>query len=265
MAATLLRGTAFITGAASGIGRATAFSFAKYGIQNLALSDVNQDLLQETISSLKSAHPNVEIETFQLDVCDEKAVQAAVDRTVNKFGRLDVAVNVAGIGGNGLATHEDGSTENWDKVVDVDLTGVWRCQKAEVKAMLKQEDLGVREGRGNIINIASIYGLIGPAPFVRATPYTAAKHGVIGITKADASAYAANGIRINAICPGWVDTPILDGLKASKLMDLELNKIPMGRLALPEEIGDCIVFLASPLASYVTGSRMVVGGGYSAY
>ncbi|KAH8812127.1 short chain dehydrogenase/ reductase [Xylogone sp. PMI_703] len=262
---TLLHGTAFITGTGSGIGRAITFSFAKYGVENLSISDINLQSLEETVSSLQAAYPKLQIEHYQLDVCDGKAVKAAVERTVERFGRLDIGVNVAGIGGYGRATHEEESIEDWEQVVDVDLAGVWRCQKAQLQAMLKQENLGIREGRGCIINISSLYGLVGPAPYVRATPYTASKHGVIGLTRADASSYAAEGIRINAICPGWVDTNIVSGMKASGLLENELKKIPMGRMALPEEIGDSIVYLASPLASYVTGSSLVVGGGYSAY
>ena len=126
----------------------------------------------------------------------------------------------------------------------------------------QSRDLGTRYGRGNIINVASMYGLVAPPPYIGATQYTAAKHGVVGLSKADALSYAAHKIRINAICPGYIQTPLLGDAPQSGAMDPEIQKVPMGRLGSPEEIADCITFLASPWASYVTGSSLVADGGY---
>ncbi|RDW77753.1 hypothetical protein BP6252_05806 [Coleophoma cylindrospora] len=260
--ASLLRGTAYITGAASGIGQATAFSFAKHGIRAMYLTDVNLKTLASTSSALKAKYPELQIAQSQLDVCDEDAVEASVAEAVKKFSRLDVAVNVAGIGGDGKRTDETG-TENWMKVVDVNLHGVWRTQRAQLRAMMKQEDLGARLGRGNIINVASMYGIRAPPEHIPSNSYTASKHGVVGLTKNDAITYGSHKIRINAICPGYVITPLMKKVIASGAMDNEVVKTPMGRMAAPEEIADSITYLASELASFVTGSQLVVDGGYT--
>jgi len=268
MAASLLKGTAFITGAASGIGKATAFAFAKHGITRLALTDINRPLLDKTVATLKSQYPSVEVEPFALDVVDGPAVENAVTQTVKKFQRIDVAVNVAGIAGKGKPTHETEFEGDWGRVIDINLHGVWRSQKAELKAMLKQDNLGTRIGRGNIINVASMYGTTAPPAGIPAGAYTAAKHGVVGLTKNDAGTYASQGIRINSICPGYIDTPLIKGQDAqpamSKEMVSELAKVPMGRLGDIEEIADSIVYMASPMASFMTGSAVVVDGGYTA-
>ncbi|KAL3419864.1 short-chain dehydrogenase reductase sdr [Phlyctema vagabunda] len=259
----LLKGAAFITGAASGIGKATAFAFAKHGIQALYLTDRDSVALAETTASLQSEYPQLKIAQRQLDVCDEAGIEESVADAVANFKRLDVAVNVAGIGGGGKETVET-ETSDWMKVIDVNLHGVWRCQRAQLRWMIKQEDLGTRVGRGNIINVASMYGLVGAPAHMPTTAYAASKHGVVGLTKTDAIAYAPHKIRINAICPGYVATPLLQRVVESGAMDPEIAKTPMRRMADPEEIGDSISFLASELSSFVTGSQLVVDGGYTA-
>ncbi|KAH8601501.1 short chain dehydrogenase reductase [Bisporella sp. PMI_857] len=262
MAVTLLKGTAFLTGAGSGIGRATAIAFARSGIQHLALTDINEPSLKTVQEIIKKEYPDVEVETIQLNVRETDAVESSVLAAVKKFGRIDVAVNVAGIGGSGKQTHEN-TEEDWQRVLDVNLNGVWRSQKAQLKAMLKQEDLGPRYGRGNIINIASMYGIISPPTNIPATQYAASKHGVVGLTKGDAVSYAAHGIRINAICPGYIATPLLGNNPMSGEMTVEVKKTPMGRLGTVEEAADAIVFLASPMASFITGASLVVDGGHT--
>ncbi|TVY40127.1 3-oxoacyl-[acyl-carrier-protein] reductase [Lachnellula occidentalis] len=263
MAATLLKGTAYITGGASGIGRATAFGLAKHGIKRLALADISHANIKATSEALKSQYPGLEVESMQLDVRDWRAVDKSIEETVKRFGRIDVAVNVAGIGG-GEKTTDASEEEDWTSVMDINLSGVWRCQRAEVKALMKQENLGIREGRGSIINVASMYGLIAAPAYMCITPYTSSKHGVIGLTKSDAIAYAPHGIRINAICPGYVKTPLLQMATDRGDMDQEIKSTPMGRLAETEEISDAIVFMASPMASFMAGSALLVDGGYSA-
>lgn len=158
-----------------GIGKQAAFSFAKYGIQRLALADMNTQTLTSTISSIKEKYPHVDILPLQMNVQKTVEVQSGIAEIVKKFGRLDIAVNNAGIGPTGM-THEL-DEEVWDKVLDIDLNGVWRCQKEELKVMLKQEDLGLREGRGNIINVSSMYGTRTMWSTMPNTQYTAAKHG----------------------------------------------------------------------------------------
>ncbi|TVY52157.1 Monensin polyketide synthase putative ketoacyl reductase [Lachnellula cervina] len=263
MAATLLKGTAYITGGASGIGRATAFGLARHGIKRLALTDISQKNLSATSEALKSQYPDVEIESMQIDVRDVKAVDDSMVQVVKRFGRIDVAVNVAGVSGAGKTTDASEESE-WMGVLDVNLNGVWRSQRTQVRAMMKQENLGIREGRGSIINVASMYGLIAAPAYIPATPYTSSKHGVIGLTRSDAITYAPHGIRINAICPGYVRTPLLHAATEAGSMDPEIAKTPMGRLAEVEEVADAIAFMASPMASFMAGSALLVDGGYSA-
>lgn len=262
---TLLKGTAFITGAASGIGQHTALSFAKYGIQRLALADVNTKLLDSSIKSLQKQFPAIEVLPLQMNVRNASEVKSGIAETVKRFGRLDVAVNNAGIGGTGVPTHEV-DEEEWSKVLDVDLHGVWRCQKEEITVMLGQEDMGYREGRGRIINVASMYGVISPNMSIPATAYTAAKHGVVGLTRGDGNGYAQHGIRINAMCPGFIETPLLissGGSDADSVMGQEVVKAPLKRMGKMEEIGDAITFLASPLGSFMQSAALVADGGFS--
>ncbi|ETS75241.1 hypothetical protein PFICI_13725 [Pestalotiopsis fici W106-1] len=261
----LLKGTAFITGAASGIGQHTARSFAKYGIQRLALADINTKLLDSSIKSLQKQFPGIEVLPLQMNVRKASEVKSGIAETVQRFGRLDVAVNNAGIGGTGVRTHEV-DEEEWSTVLDVDLHGVWRCQKEELAIMLEQQDFGYREGRGRIINVASMYGVISPHMSIPATAYTAAKHGVIGLTRGDGNGYAQHGIRINAICPGFIETPLLNtsgGSDANSVLGKEVRKAPIQRIGKMEEIGDAITFLASPLGSFMQSAALVADGGFS--
>ncbi|KAH7348301.1 3-oxoacyl-reductase [Rhexocercosporidium sp. MPI-PUGE-AT-0058] len=262
MAGPLLKGAAFLTGAATGLGKATAFNLAKHGMKCLALADLNREHLLTTSEAIKSQYPDVEIAYMQVDVRDEEGVNNAVLQAVKRFGRVDVAINFAGIAGTGKATDES-EEQAWLKVIDINLNGVWRSQRAELRAMVKQENLGTREGRGNIINVASMYGIIGMPANITASPYSASKHGVLGLTKSDASHYAAQGIRINAICPGYVSTPLLAAAESAGTMSEEIAKTPMKRMGGVDEIADCLVFMASPMASFMTGSSLVVDGGYT--
>ncbi|KAI0121202.1 3-oxoacyl-reductase [Xylariales sp. AK1849] len=262
----LLKGTAFITGAASGIGQHTALSFARHGIQRLALADMNTQALTGSIKSLREQYPNIDVLPLQMNVQNAAEVKLGIAETVKKFSRLDVAVNNAGIGGSGNKTHEI-DEEEFAKVVDVDLHGVWRCQKEQLAVMMKQEDLGPREGRGRIINVASMYGIVSPGTCLAHTAYTTAKHGVIGLTKGDGNTYGPHGIRINAICPGYVETPLLLQSMAqapdSPLIQ-DIARTPLKRMAKMEEIGDAITFLASPLSSFMQSAALIADGGFTA-
>ncbi|POS79973.1 3-oxoacyl-(acyl-carrier-protein) reductase [Diaporthe helianthi] len=172
----LLRGTAFITGAAKGIGRATAEAFARHGVSRLAVADIDMDGLKETKEIIRAQRPDFEVTELKLDVRDSGQVKDGLARIKKRFGRLDIAVNNAGIGTLGTRTHEMDEAV-WTKVLDIDLFGVWRCQKEELIAMVEQEDLGVREGRGRIINVSSMYGLKSTGPHLPSTPYVTSKHG----------------------------------------------------------------------------------------
>jgi len=261
--ASLLKGVAYITGAGSGIGQYTAYAFARHGVKRMALTDIRPENLQNTIDKLKKDAPDVEVEAIQMDAAKEEDVNRSIEQTVKRFGSLDYAVNNAGIAGPSRGT-ADVEFAEWQKLMDVNLNGVWLCQRAQLRQMLKQDVKSLREGRGVIVNVASMLGTVASAPVTPATAYTASKHGVMGLTKTDAIFYAPQNIRINAICPGYVETPLLQSASAAGAMDLELKKVPMGRLAKMEEIADAIVFLSSPMSSFMCGAGLLVDGGYTA-
>jgi NAD(P)-dependent dehydrogenase (short-subunit alcohol dehydrogenase family) len=244
---------ALITGAGSGIGQATSRIFAREGAK-LVLADVVEEGGNQTLKMVQELRAHA---TFvKCDVSKWSDVEAAVAKAVATHGRLDCAFNNAGIEGEGGNTHEC-TEENWARVISINLTGVWLCMKAEIAQMLKQG------GSGAIVNTSSGAGLAG----IRGMPaYVAAKHGVAGLTRAAALEYGRQGIRINAVCPGPIRTPMMArGLK--RRPDLEeryARSEPLKRLGEPEEIGEAVAWLCSDRASYVTGLPMPVDGGFMA-
>ena len=244
---------ALITGAGSGIGRATSKIFAREGAK-LILADVVEEGGQETLRMLNEAGADAIF--VKTDISRWADVEAMVAKAVEKYGRLDCAFNNAGIEGEGGQTHE--CTEaNWNRVMAINLTGVWLCMKAEIAQMLKQG------GGGAIVNTSSGAGLAG----IRGMPaYVAAKHGVAGLTRAAALEYGRHNLRINAVCPGPIRTPMMArGLRQRP--DLEeryARSEPLKRLGEPEEIGEAVAWLCSERASYVTGLPMPVDGGFMA-
>ncbi|KAE8149901.1 hypothetical protein BDV25DRAFT_140350 [Aspergillus avenaceus] len=254
-------GIALITGAASGIGKGTALAFARNGINALSLLDVNLSELESTRDELKVQFPDVEVVIMQVDVTNEMIVDDAIGKTVAQFGRIDIAVHAAGISGIPMSTHEM-SVSNYQKVIDINQTGVWLCQKAVIRQMLTQESRGARKGRGVIVNVSSMFGTCA-SPFT-ITPYSASKYAVVGMTKTDAKIYAKEGIRMNAICPGYVDTPLTHHAIELGALDPEFEKTPLGRSATVEEVTDSILYLASPMSSFVCATALLVDGGYSA-
>lgn len=245
--------TALVTGAAAGIGRATALAFARAGARVVA-ADVDEVGGEETARLIREA--GGECQFVKADVTKDEDVAKMVQTAVQQFGGLDYAFNNAGIEGE-LASTADYPDAAWQKVIDVNLTGVWRCMKHEIPAMLQR-------GSGAIVNNASILGLVG---FAGAPAYTAAKHGVVGLTKAAAQEYATQGIRINAVCPGFIETPMVmeRGVRAATdtAMYQQLVSLhPMGRLGKPEEIAEAVLWLCSPQASFVTGYPLTVDGGF---
>ncbi|KAK7921589.1 hypothetical protein PG985_009611 [Apiospora marii] len=259
--ANLLSGSALITGAASGIGHQTALAFAKYGKTKLALAGLDPGALAKTAEAIRAQYPDVETLELRMDVRSTAEVKAGFDAAIAKFGRLDVAVLNAGVRGPQTLTDETDDAA-FDETLDINLAGVWRCQREALRVMLAQEDRGPREGRGRIINTASILGLFGPPPGLPHTPYAAAKHGVVGLTKADAVVYGQQGIRINCICPGWTMTPLITDPDDPALCRV-VERGPVPRLAQVEEIADATVFLASPLSSFMQGASLVVDGGFT--
>ena len=241
--------TSIITGAASGIGKATAIAMSELG-SNIVVVDLSSEQCDETVEIIRSKG-GVAV-TCQADVTKEEEVELMIEKTLKTFGQLDVAFNNAGIGGSFKKTDEYSISE-WNQVISVNLTGVWLCMKHQIKEMLKKE-------RGSIINTASVAGLIGMGS---APAYTAAKHGVIGITKNAAIEYAKKGIRINAICPGLVKTAMTDYAESQLpgFLEKTTQLEPIGRIAQPEEMANAVIWLASDSASYVTGHAMAVDGG----
>ncbi|MEB3081543.1 glucose 1-dehydrogenase [Pseudomonas aeruginosa] len=242
---------ALVTGAASGIGLATAKAFAQAGA-SVALADVNGDGARAAAEELVAA--GYKAIGIRCDVADLGEVEAMVKETVATFGRLDVAFNNAGVQ-NVLAETADATPEDFDRVNGVNLRGVWACMKFELQQMRQQ-------GNGAIVNCSSLGGLVGGAE--RAT-YHAAKHGVLGLTKSAALEYAARNIRINAVCPGLIWTPMADQMVAGgqgEALEAMTTMIPMGRHGRAEEIADAVLWLCSSASSYVTGQSISVDGGF---
>lgn len=241
-----------VTGTSSGIGRATALAFAREGARVAAL-DQETAGGEETIRLIKKA--GGEAAAIPCDVAKPAQVAEAVRRAVKAFGRLDCAYNNAGVEGAAALT-ADCTEENWDRVIGINLKGVWLCMKAEIPEMLEG-------GGGAIVNCASIAGLVG---FDGIPAYVASKHGVLGLTKTAALEYATKGIRVNAVCPGVIQTPMIERFTKDdpKAYAALLAGEPVARVGRPEEIAESVLWLCSDAASFVTGHPLVVDGGWVA-
>jgi NAD(P)-dependent dehydrogenase (short-subunit alcohol dehydrogenase family) len=243
---------ALITGGGSGIGRATAVHFANAGAQ-VAIADLNPTGGQETVDQITAAGGDAFF--VQADVAQAADVQAMIHAVVAHYGRLDCAFNNAGIEGNPART-KDTTEADFDRIIAINLKGVWLCMKHELEQMLAQ-------GHGVIVNTASVAGLVGAHSM---PAYAASKHGVIGLTRTAAVEYARKNIRINAICPSFVQTPLVDRAFAA-LPGLEqgvINANPSRRLAEPHEIAQAVLWLCSDAASFVNGTALTVDGGFTA-
>ena len=241
-----------ITGAGSGIGRASAIAFAREGAR-VVVSDVNAEGGEETVSRISDIGGQAKF--VSADVSRAGDVEALVQSTVREYGRLDCALNNAGVSGGQGLIHEY-SEDDWDRVININLKGVWLCLKYEIIQMLEQ-------GGGSIVNTASIMGLVGGS---RSPSYGASKHGVVGLTRNAAVQYAQSGIRVNAVCPGYIRTPMTEqgSLLAPGNEERIIARHPIGRLGAPQEIAETVVWLCSDAASFVTGHAMTVDGGYVA-
>jgi NAD(P)-dependent dehydrogenase (short-subunit alcohol dehydrogenase family) len=238
----------FITGAASGIGRATALAFAAEGAR-LAILDRSANALEEVKTSVKNA--GAEVMAIACDVSSPEQVQAAVTQIVDRFGRLDIAFNNAGVENKAAPVHEIDLAE-WDRILGINLRGTFVCMKHELTQMVKQSG-------GVVVNTSSGAGICGVAGN---TAYAASKHAIIGLTRSAALDYAKQNIRVNAVLPGNIETPMMDrftGGDIQKAIDLE----PVGRLGKPEEIAEAVLWMASDLGGFVTGAATVIDGGWS--
>ncbi|MFN1834166.1 SDR family oxidoreductase [Balneola sp. MJW-20] len=241
---------ALITGGAAGIGRATAIRFAEEGTR-VVICDIDNSGLKETEELIKKM--GAEVLSLKGSISDSTDVQKIIKETINKFGRLDYACNNAGIEGASAYT-ADYEEQDWDRVLNINLRGQWLCMKYELPEIIKSG--------GAIVNVSSILGRVG---FAGAPAYTAAKHGLIGLTEAAALEYAEQGVRINAVCPGFIDTPMLEraGITTDKdIMDGIIAMHPIGRLGRSKEIAEAVIWLCSEKSSFVTGHSLLVDGGY---
>ena len=242
---------ALITGASSGIGRSTALAFAEAGA-NTILCDVNAYEGKKLSRLLSERSESIFI---QCDVSNVSEIKYAITEGISKFGQLDFAFNNAGIEGE-QATTAECEESNWDKTININLKGVWLGMKYQIKQMLKQ-------GYGSIVNCSSIAGIVG---FSGIPAYTASKHGVIGLTQSAALEYAKNNIRVNSVCPGVIQTPMIDRFThgEKQIQNQLIAGEPVGRVGKPQEIAAAVLWLCSDQSSFVTGHALVVDGGWVA-
>jgi NAD(P)-dependent dehydrogenase (short-subunit alcohol dehydrogenase family) len=242
---------ALVTGGASGIGKVVAQQYAANGASVL-LSDIDESLGQAAATQIGSAGGKAIF--VKADVARPEDCEQLVSTAIREIGRLDYACNNAGVGGEQNTTG-DYSIEGWQRVISINLSGVFYCMKYELPAMLQS-------GGGSIVNMASI---LGEVSFLGAAAYVAAKHGVVGLTKTAAVEYASRGIRVNAVGPGFISTPMIQALEENKpAYDQLVAMHPIGRLGRPEEVGELVMWLSSDKASFVTGAYYPVDGGYLA-
>jgi len=242
---------AVVTGGGSGLGEAACYLYVREGAK-VVVSDLNEERGRETVQAIEK----MKGESFfvRADVSNPDDCRAMVEAALEKYGRLDIAFNNAGIGGETSVTAEY-SLEGWRKVIDVNLSSVFYCMKYEIPAMLKL-------GGGAIVNMASILGRVG---FEQSPAYVAAKHGVIGLTKTAALEYSRQGIRINAVGPGFIRTPLIASLEENQqVRDHLISLHPIGRLGESEEVAELVIWLSSDKASYVMGAYYPIDGGYLA-
>jgi NAD(P)-dependent dehydrogenase (short-subunit alcohol dehydrogenase family) len=242
---------ALVTGASAGIGRATAIAFAKAGAKVV----VAARRPQQGEETAQLVHEQGREAIFvKADVAKSNEVEALMKTIAERFGRLDCAFNNAGISAPTTALGADINEQEWDDVIDINLKGIWLCMKYEIPLMLKH-------GSGAIVNMSSVLGLVGTSLGV--SPYVASKHGVLGLTKAIALEYAKQGLRINAVCPGFVETSLIEVVTVHPGVREQLDALhPIGRIGVPDEVAGAVTWLCSDAASFITGHSLVIDGGY---
>lgn len=241
---------AFVTGAASGIGRAAADAFVAAGYATV-LSDINDSGGRQAAASLGQTGQCV----FQYcDVTDDASVEAALHGTAKTFGRLDAVFNAAGIEGETGSATADCSVDNWNRVISTNLTGLWFCMRHQIRLM-------IASGGGSIVNCSAVAGIVG-APFVPA--YVAAKHGVTGLTKAAAIEYGSQQIRVNSVCPGVIETPMVRAGLSEELVASIVAQTPSARVGSPGEVAATVLWLCADESAFITGQSIAIDGGWTA-
>ncbi|KAL3472554.1 hypothetical protein BJX99DRAFT_235376 [Aspergillus californicus] len=258
-------GVAVVTGAGgTGIGAAVALAFAAAGCQRIAITDINASTLEHTRQALATAHPTAQVLAHAGSVAEDQFAESFVDKVVARFGRVDYAVNCAGVLGLPSRSGETSIAE-FDRVNNINYRGCWLSSRAQLRQMVRQDALPSHDPnrppqRGAVVNIASQLGIVSRP---NAPAYCASKSAIIGMTRADAIDYSKDGIRVNCVCPGVIETPLVmeNGEVRAAIMPA-VEMAPMKRMGQPEEVADAVLFLCSTRASFVQGHAMVVDGGY---
>ncbi|KAJ5461394.1 uncharacterized protein N7458_002946 [Penicillium daleae] len=262
---TLFPGVAVVTGAGgTGIGAAVAKAFAAAGCERIAITDLNETTLEQTKNAVVAAYPHTQLLVHPGNVADDDFADAFIEKVVQYFGRVDYAVNCAGVLGQSLRSAETSLAE-FDRVTNINYRGCWLSSRAQLKQMVRQDPLPSHDPsrppqRGAIVNVASQLGIVGRPS---APAYCASKSAVIGMTRADAIDYSKDSIRVNCVCPGVIETPmIMKNSEVREAITPAAEIAPMKRMGKPEEVADAILFLCSTQASFVQGHAMLVDGGY---
>ncbi|KAJ6097391.1 hypothetical protein N7499_001765 [Penicillium canescens] len=265
MSCNMFPGVAVITGAGgTGIGAATAKAFATAGCERIAITDLNEESLQKTAEAITSTQPKARLLVKAGNVADDRFADSFINAVVQQFGRVDYAVNCAGVLGKSMRSAET-TLEEFDRVNNVNYRGCWLSSRAELRQMASQSELPSHDPnrpgqRGSVVNVASQLGIVSRPG---APAYCASKSAVIGMTRADAIDYSQDGIRVNCVCPGVIETPlIMEKPEVRAAITPAAEIAPMKRMGQPAEVADAILFLCSTQASFVQGHAMVVDGGY---
>ncbi|PSN75584.1 NAD(P)-binding protein [Corynespora cassiicola Philippines] len=261
----MLSGVAFITVAGSGFGQSAAYSLAQHGVRKFALVDTNEAGLKDTTETLASQYKVTDVLSVSTECSTEETVEAAVQQAASRFGRIDFAIINAGFGGP-LGGSPDAAPAAFEAHFKEHVTVVWLWHRAQIRQMLRQEPRDLRSGRGSIVHVCSVHAFAASPPQIAAGAYVAGRHAVLGLTRSEGVLYAPQQIRINALCPGYIMSPLIASSEQTKALvgQLVRERVPADRLGQPEEVADAIVFLAGPMSSYMFGQSLVLDGGYLA-
>ncbi|KAH7550863.1 oxidoreductase [Bipolaris maydis] len=261
----MLSGVALITVAGSGFGQSSAYSLAQHGVRQFALFDTNEAGLQETTQTLAARYNVTDVLSVSTDCSTEETVEAGVAQAAARYGRIDFAINNAGFGGP-MCGSPDATPASFDAHLKENVTSVWLWHRAELRQMLRQQPREGRYGRGSIIHVCSVHAFAASPTQLAAGAYVAGRHAILGLTRSEGVLYAPQQIRINALCPGYIASPLIESSEHIKTLvnNLVRERVPANRLGEPEEVADAVVFLASPMSSYMYAQSLVLDGGYLA-